>query len=73
MMLTLKQAKGGNHCHMKVWQNAAINKTPPTSEPNYHTLEDMFVAEIRKIWNRIIIKGGLMSTMSLISLNNILL
>ena len=43
MIPTLKQAKGGNHCHMKVWQNAAVNITPLTSEPNYHTLEEMWI------------------------------
>ena len=42
-MLTLKQAKSGNHCHMKVWQNAAMNITPLSSEPNYHTLEEMWI------------------------------
>ena len=28
---------------MKVWQNAAVNITPLTSEPNDHTLEEMWI------------------------------
>jgi len=35
-MLTLKQAKGGNHCHMKVWQNAAVNITIDNIPPRFY-------------------------------------